>query len=30
MTATGKPPAEAFLKWLSQAEARAIFEKYCF
>ena len=30
MTAAGKPPAEAFSKWLSQAEARTIFEKYGF
>jgi molybdate transport system substrate-binding protein len=30
VTATGKAPAEAFLKWLSQAEARAIFEKHGF
>jgi len=30
LTATGKPAAEAFLMWLSQAEARAIFEKHGF
>ncbi|HZE11811.1 MAG TPA: molybdate ABC transporter substrate-binding protein [Burkholderiales bacterium] len=30
ITVTGKPPAEAFLKWLSQPEARAIFEKHGF
>lgn len=30
MTNTGKPPAEAFLKWLSRPEAMAIFAKYGF
>jgi molybdate transport system substrate-binding protein len=30
MTITGKAPAEAFLKWLNQAKARAIFEKHGF
>jgi molybdate transport system substrate-binding protein len=30
MTAGGKSPAEGFLKWLSQPEAKAIFEKYGF
>jgi molybdate transport system substrate-binding protein len=30
MTAGGKRPAEGFLKWLSQPEAKAIFEKYGF
>jgi molybdate transport system substrate-binding protein len=30
MTLTGKPPAEAFLKWLSEPEAKAIFAKHGF
>jgi molybdate transport system substrate-binding protein len=30
MTVSGKPPAEAFLKWLSQPEAKAIFAKHGF
>jgi len=30
VTAAGKPQAGAFLKWLSQPEARAIFEKHGF
>jgi len=30
MTVTGKPPAEAFLNWLSQPEAKAIFAKHGF
>jgi molybdate transport system substrate-binding protein len=30
MTAAGKPAAAAFLKWLSEPQARAIFEKHGF
>jgi molybdate transport system substrate-binding protein len=30
VTASGKPAAEAFLKWLGQPEARAVFEKFGF
>jgi molybdate transport system substrate-binding protein len=30
MTVTGKPPAEAFLKWLGQPEAEATFAKHGF